>query len=112
MTEDCPTPLCFRFNPFAKYASCVTSLNVKAASKLQNVDGKGSFDSYLKIICEGKTVTGRPIKSSLNPEWETTAVFYRHKQNKPIIVEVIAHALEWLSKLILIWFFKTILDLD
>lgn len=88
LTKDCLKPLCFRFNPFAKYANCVTSLNIKSAAKLQNVDGKGSFDSYVRIICEGNKVTGRVYKSSLNPEWETTALFYRYKQTMPIIVEV------------------------
>ncbi len=77
---------CFRLNPFAKYASCVTSLNVKSASKLQGVDGP--FDSYVRIVCEGKSVSGRTIKSSLNPEWETSAVFYRYKQSAPIVIEV------------------------
>ncbi len=84
LTKDAPVPCCFRLNPFSKYASCVTSLNVKSASKLQG----GPFDSYVRILCEGKSVTGRPFKSSSNPEWETGAVFYRYKQSIPIIIEV------------------------
>lgn len=92
LKKECPTPFCGKFNPFAKYANCVTSLNVKSAAKLQNTDGNGAFDSYIRILCEGKKVTGPVIKSSLNPEWETSAIFYRSKQTSPIIVEI------WIKK--------------
>jgi len=92
LVKDCPEPCCLRMNPFTKYAKCVTSLIVKSASsKLQN-DSNGPLDTYVKIICEGKSVTGKVVKNSMIPEWETSAIFYRYKQKSPILIEI------WISK--------------
>lgn len=44
LTKDHPRPFCFKLNPFAKYATCVTSINVKLAIKLQNSESNGRIN--------------------------------------------------------------------
>jgi len=92
LTKDYPVPCFFNCNPFSKYASCVTSLIVKSASNLKNLDSSGGFDSFIRIVCENKSVVGEVVKSSLNPEWNTSALFYRYKQKRPILIEI------WIKK--------------
>lgn len=84
-------PLFASINPFAKYASCVTSLIVESASGLVNPDPSKRFDTYVCIKCEGQKLVGRVFKDSLSPLWKTSSIFYRFQKNKPIKIEVINH---------------------
>jgi calpain-5 len=89
LTKDCPTPFMPKFNPFAKFAACVTSILVKSCANLVNADKNGEpFDTYVVIKCEKSKIKGRIFKSSLNPKWETSAIFYRYQKGEPIKIEV------------------------
>lgn len=77
-----------RCNPFSKYATCVTSITIKSGMNLVNPESRGNLDTYIFITCENNKVSGRVIKDSLNPEWNTSGIFYRYHQSKPIKIEV------------------------
>lgn len=49
---------------------------------------RAGADPYIIIHCEGKSVKSAVKKDTLKPEFKTSAVFYRKKPRKPIIVEV------------------------
>lgn len=48
LKKDCPVPFLHNCNPFAKYASCVTSLTVKSAKSLINLESSGNFYKILQ----------------------------------------------------------------
>jgi hypothetical protein len=41
------------------------------------------------VKCEGDVVRGFVAKKDSNPKWNTSAVFYRYKQTKPVKIEVL-----------------------
>jgi Ca2+-dependent lipid-binding protein len=87
--KECPVPFLERINPFAKYPKIVTSLNVKSGINLVNpFSDSGAISSYIVIKCEGNRVVGKAVNNNLNPDWNTTAIFYRYHVNKPIKIEV------------------------
>lgn len=45
-------------------------------------------DPYLIISCEGRSVKSTIKKDTLQPEFATSAIFYRKKPRKPVTVEV------------------------
>lgn len=88
LTKACPTPFLPSLNPFAKYPKCVTSIKVLNATGLEDLNNRNGVNSYVCIKCENKKVYGRLLKNNPNPEWDTSAIFYRYHLNQPIIVEV------------------------
>ncbi|KAK7088921.1 calpain-5-like [Littorina saxatilis] len=66
----------------------VTHIKVIKAVGLQKLDKNGGADPFCVIICEGEKVKGRVEKSSVNPEWGDSALFYRKNLAKPIIIQV------------------------
>jgi hypothetical protein len=46
------------------------------------------LNTYVIIKCEDKKVNGRVKKNTLNPEWGTSAIFYRNNPKTPIKIEV------------------------
>ncbi|KAG7170269.1 Calpain-5-like 2, partial [Homarus americanus] len=45
-------------------------------------------DAYCIIKCEGESVRTPIDKKTANPNWDTTAIFYRNKPEQPIVVEI------------------------
>ena len=89
LKKECPVPLFASINPFAKYASCVTSMIVRSGSGLVNPEPSKRFDTYVCIKCEDQKLVGRVFKESTSPQWNTSSIFYRFKRNKPIKIEVL-----------------------
>lgn len=48
-------------------------------------------DPYVIIYCEGKSVQSSIKNDTLQPEFKTSAIFYRKKPGKPITIEVGRH---------------------
>lgn len=92
LKKECPVPLFASINPFAKYASCVTSLIIRSAKGLLNPDSSRKLDTYVCIKCEGQKLVGRVFKDSCDPQWNTSSIFYRFQKNKPIKIEVYSHS--------------------
>lgn len=91
LKKECPVPMFRQINPFAKYASWVTSIVVKSASGLENPDPTRKLDTYVCIKCEGEKVEGQTCKDTCEPQWNTSAIFYRYEKNKSIKIEVSNH---------------------
>ncbi|XP_042219812.1 calpain-5-like isoform X2 [Homarus americanus] len=72
-----------------KKPSIVTTITVKCATNLekQSTFG-GEADAYCIIKCEGESVRTPIDKKTANPNWDTTAIFYRNKPEQPIVVEI------------------------
>ncbi|XP_053574234.1 calpain-5-like [Bombina bombina] len=85
LTQDVPKP---------SWLSCclgtprlVTSVTVHAASGL-SVLGKNQDPAvHVTIHCEGKKVTSRTVRGR-NPEFDLKGVFYRKREQRPIVVQV------------------------
>ena len=45
-------------------------------------------DPYVYVKCEGQTAKSEIVKSSLEPKWDFSAVFYRKKPEKPLKIQV------------------------
>uniref|UniRef100_A0A3P9J8B2 Calpain 6 n=1 Tax=Oryzias latipes TaxID=8090 RepID=A0A3P9J8B2_ORYLA len=86
LTEDKPKVKCW--TPLFGYPQAVTHVFVEKAERLENQDRTAGADPYVIISCEGKSVKSIVHKDTLNPQFDTSAVFYRKKPSKPITVEV------------------------
>jgi calpain-5 len=88
LVKDSPKPFCAPCNPFSKYATCATSIMVKTARNLVDSNSKSGLDTYVKIKCQGEHVASKVVRYNLHPEYNTSAIFYRKNQKKPIKIEV------------------------
>ncbi|KAI4899375.1 hypothetical protein NFI96_030260 [Prochilodus magdalenae] len=79
--QTCWTGLC-------GYPKLVTQVHVMKAVGLQGQDSDGSSDPYIIISCEGEKVRSPVHKSTLSPEFDVKALFYRKKPNQGIRIEV------------------------
>lgn len=86
LTEDKPRVGCCA--SFLGYPQAVTHVYVHGAEGLQNQDSAGGADPYVIVSCEGHSVRSTIKADTLEPEFKTSAVFYRKKPRKPITVEV------------------------
>ncbi|XP_013401269.1 calpain-5 isoform X3 [Lingula anatina] len=68
----------------------VAHIVVKNAVGLERQDtAEGGADPYCIISCEGEKVTTPVQKDTLNPGWDTAAIFYRKKPlTKPVKVQI------------------------
>jgi len=66
----------------------VTRVTVLSASGLKKQDVLGQADPYVYIKCEGATAKSEIVKSSLEPKWDFSAVFYRKKPEKPLKIQI------------------------
>ncbi|CAG00593.1 unnamed protein product, partial [Tetraodon nigroviridis] len=86
LIQDKPRIRCW--SSFLGYPQVVTHVYVHGAEGLQNQDSTGGADPYVIIYCEGQSVRSTVRKDTLQPEFKTSAVFYRKKPRKSITVEV------------------------
>uniref|UniRef100_A0A3B4U4V2 Calpain 6 n=1 Tax=Seriola dumerili TaxID=41447 RepID=A0A3B4U4V2_SERDU len=91
LTEDKPKVKCW--SSFLGYPQVVTHIYVHGAEGLQNQDkftrtSPKRADPYVIIYCEGRSVKSIIKTDTLQPEFTTSAIFYRKKPRKPITVEV------------------------
>uniref|UniRef100_UPI0037E9A03E calpain-5-like n=1 Tax=Semicossyphus pulcher TaxID=241346 RepID=UPI0037E9A03E len=86
LTEDKPRVRCW--SSFLGYPQVVSHIYVHGAEGLQNQESPGGADPYVIISCEGRSVQSTIKKDTLEPEFATSAVFYRKKPRKPITVEL------------------------
>lgn len=86
LIEDKPRVRCW--SSFLGYPQALTHVYVHRAEGLQNQDSTGGADPYVIISCEGQSVKSIMKKDTLQPEFGTSAIFYRKNPRKPITVEV------------------------
>ncbi|GAA6087357.1 calpain-5-like [Tachysurus ichikawai] len=70
------------------YPQVVTHIYVHAAEGLENQDRSGGADPYVIISCENKSVQSLVLKDTRDPLFDTRAIFYRRKPQKPISIQV------------------------
>uniref|UniRef100_A0A2P2IA58 Calpain-5-like n=2 Tax=Hirondellea gigas TaxID=1518452 RepID=A0A2P2IA58_9CRUS len=67
----------------------VTTITVKGATTLQTETAfGGETDAYCVIRCEGEAVKTPVDRGTNSPKWDTTAIFYRSRPEKPIVIEI------------------------
>lgn len=72
-----------------KKPAIVTTVTVKCAYNLEKQSAfGGEVDAYCIIKCEGESVRTPIDKKTSNPEWNTTAIFYRTKPEQPLVIEI------------------------
>ncbi|XP_071534808.1 calpain-5-like isoform X5 [Panulirus ornatus] len=72
-----------------KKPAIVTTVTVKCAYNLEKQSAfGGEADAYCIIKCEGESVRTPIDKKTSNPEWNTTAIFYRTKPEQPLVIEI------------------------
>ncbi|KAM4726367.1 calpain-5-like isoform 1-T2 [Anableps anableps] len=86
LVKDKPEVKCW--SPIFGYPQAVTHIFVKGAVIGQNGDQAEGKDPYLVISCEGRSVKSTVKKDTLEPVFETSAIFYRKKITKPLTVQV------------------------
>ena len=85
---DQPPSPCLLFCGLGSLPTIVTRVTVKGAASLEKQDLVGSADPYVKVTCEGRRWSSRPVKNCLHPDWDFSVVCFRKKPSKPIKVEV------------------------
>ncbi|XP_036380167.1 calpain-5-like [Megalops cyprinoides] len=86
LTLDKPRVRCW--SGFLGYPQAMTQIYVHRAEGLEKQDSTGGADPYVIICCEGHTVKSTVQKDTLEPLFDTRAIFYRKKPRKPITVQV------------------------
>eukprot|EP00092_Neocalanus_flemingeri_P028100 GFUD01030512.1.p1 GENE.GFUD01030512.1~~GFUD01030512.1.p1 ORF type:complete len:655 (+),score=129.40 GFUD01030512.1:209-2173(+) len=66
----------------------VTRVTVVSATGLKKQDVIGQADPYVYIKCEGYKTRSEMVKSSLDPKWDFSVLFYRKKPEKPIKIQI------------------------
>lgn len=84
LVKDKPDVKCW--TPIVGYPQAVSHIFVKEANISQNVENGNH--PYVIISCEGKSVRSTVKKDTYQPNFETSAVFYRKKVTKPLTVQV------------------------
>lgn len=76
--------------PQCRTPVCVVSVTVKSAGGLQKTSRFSMTpDPYALISCEGREVKTPVIKDSLDPKWNTGALFFvRRPQNAQLVIQV------------------------
>ncbi|XP_034539001.1 calpain-5-like [Notolabrus celidotus] len=86
LIDDKPRVRCW--SAFVGYPQVVSHVYVHGAEGLQNQESPGGADPYVIISCEGHSVRSTVKKDTLEPEFATSAIFYRKKIRKPITIEL------------------------
>ncbi|XP_023700707.2 calpain-5-like [Paramormyrops kingsleyae] len=86
LMEDKPQVKCW--SGFLGYPQVVTHIHIEGVEGLENHDSSQGIDPYLIIHCEGRTIQSRVIKDTMDPVFNISAIFYRKKPSKPIVIEV------------------------
>ncbi|XP_021474339.2 calpain-5 [Oncorhynchus mykiss] len=86
LTEHKPRMRCW--SAVTGYPHAVSQIYIHGAEGLENQDGTGGADPYVIVSCEGRSVRSTVKADTLDPVFETRAIFYRKKPRKPITVEV------------------------
>ncbi|XP_043914835.1 calpain-5-like [Protopterus annectens] len=86
LTLDEPPQTCW--TGLCGYPKLVTQVHVIAAAGLAKQDSDGAADPYVIISCEGQKVRSTIHKDSLNPDFDTKAIFYRKKPNDLVYIQV------------------------
>ncbi|XP_030648208.1 calpain-5-like [Chanos chanos] len=86
LVEDKPRVRCW--SSFLGYPQLVSHVYVHNAEGLQKQDSNGGADPYLIISCEGHSIRSTVKNDTLEPVFQTRAVFYRKKPRQPITIQV------------------------
>ncbi|KAJ7996655.1 hypothetical protein DPEC_G00239290 [Dallia pectoralis] len=86
LTGDKPSVRCWTV--FTRYPQLVSQVYIHGAEGLEKQDSTGGADPYVIVSCEGSSVRSTVQKDTLEPLFDTRAIFYRKKPSKPITVAV------------------------
>ncbi|KAJ8337926.1 hypothetical protein SKAU_G00368920 [Synaphobranchus kaupii] len=86
LTQDKPKVTCWVL--CLGYPQVVTQIYVHGANGLQSQDGDGGANPYVIIYCEGNSAQSTVQNNTLDPVFDTRALFYRKNPRKPITVQV------------------------
>nr|XP_023698610.1 calpain-5-like [Paramormyrops kingsleyae] len=70
------------------YPRLLTQIYVHGAEGLEEQDRDGGADPYVIIECDGDSVRSTVQNNTLEPVFDTRAIFYRRNPTKPITVQV------------------------
>uniref|UniRef100_A0A0B7B7Z1 Calpain catalytic domain-containing protein n=1 Tax=Arion vulgaris TaxID=1028688 RepID=A0A0B7B7Z1_9EUPU len=77
------------YNCCGKNPVMVTHIKIVRATGLEKQDRTGGADPYCIITCEGQKVTTSDCKSTTDPEWNVSALFYRKNPVKnPVTIQI------------------------
>lgn len=89
LVKDKPSEKTLSCLPWFAYPSVVTRVTIIRARDLEKQDTIGGADPYCQISCEGHHYKTSTIKDTVNPEWNSSYIFYRRNhRSKPIEIEV------------------------
>ncbi|XP_074528860.1 calpain-5-like [Halichoeres trimaculatus] len=86
LKEDKPKVKCW--SSIFGYPQVVSHVYVHGAEGLQNQESPGGADPYVIVSCEGSSVRSTIMRDTLQPEFTTSAIFFRKKPRKPITIQV------------------------
>ncbi|MBN3303416.1 CAN5 protein, partial [Amia calva] len=76
------------WSPILGYPRAVTQIYIHSAEGLQKQDRSGGADPYVIIYCEKAKIKSTINNDTLEPVFDTQAIFYRKSPRKPITVQV------------------------
>ncbi|KAM9440483.1 calpain-5-like isoform 2-T3 [Clarias gariepinus] len=76
------------WSSFRGYPQVVTQVYIHGAEGLDNQDRNGGADPYAIVSCEKNSVQSLVQKDTRDPVFDTRAVFYRRKPQKPITIQI------------------------
>ncbi|XP_062917071.1 calpain-5-like isoform X1 [Mobula hypostoma] len=86
MTLDKPEVTCW--NIIVRYPRIVTKLLLHGARDLPVQESSGGANPYAVIKCEFRSVRTAVFENTLNPQFDSSVIFYRKSPTLPIIIQI------------------------
>ncbi|XP_060688066.1 calpain-5-like [Hemiscyllium ocellatum] len=86
LTLDKPEMTCW--NIIIRYPRIVTKVHLHSATDLPKQNSSGGADAYAVFKCEYHKISTAIFEDTLNPQFDTNAIFYRRNPKLPIIIQI------------------------
>uniref|UniRef100_UPI00398F55A0 calpain-5-like n=1 Tax=Pristiophorus japonicus TaxID=55135 RepID=UPI00398F55A0 len=86
MTLDKPQVTCW--NIIFRYPRIVTQVQLHRATDLPKQDSSGGADPYAIIKCEYRRIRTAIFEDTLNPQFDSSVIFYRRNRKLPIVIQI------------------------
>ncbi|XP_043560888.1 calpain-5-like isoform X2 [Chiloscyllium plagiosum] len=86
LTLDKPEVTCW--NIIIRYPRIVTKVHLHSATDLPKQNSSGGADAYAVFKCEHHKISTAIFEDTLNPQFDTNAIFYRRNPKLPIIIQI------------------------
>ncbi|XP_072451473.1 calpain-5-like isoform X2 [Chiloscyllium punctatum] len=83
---DKPEVTCW--NIIIRYPRIVTKVHLHSATDLPKQNSSGGADAYAVFKCEYHKISTAIFEDTLNPQFDTNAIFYRRNPKLPIIIQI------------------------